>query len=56
MWKQMTKIVSVITGALETIKKGLDQKLQFLPGHPATTGLQKITLMITANIICKVLG
>jgi hypothetical protein len=27
-------IIIVIIGALETIKKGLDQNLQFLPGHP----------------------
>ena len=45
-----TKIVPVITGALGTIKKGLDQNLQSLPGHPSALGLQ-ITLMSTTHII-----
>jgi len=27
------KIVPVVTGALGTIKKGIDQNLQLLPGH-----------------------
>jgi hypothetical protein len=31
MWKVRTKIVSVITGALGTIEKALDQNLQSLP-------------------------
>jgi hypothetical protein len=30
MWKVRTKILSVVTGALGTIKKGLDQNLQLL--------------------------
>jgi hypothetical protein len=34
MWRERTNIVSVITGALGTIKKGLDQNLQILPGYP----------------------
>ena len=33
MWKVRTKIVPVIIGALGTIKKGLDQNLQFSSGH-----------------------
>jgi hypothetical protein len=55
MWKVRTKVMQVITGALETIKKALDQNLQSLPGHPWATGLQKITLMRTTHIIHKVL-
>jgi hypothetical protein len=43
MWKMRTKIVPVIIGTLGTIKKGLDQNLQLLPGHPAAMELQKIT-------------
>jgi hypothetical protein len=39
MWKVRTKIVSVIHGALGTVKKGLDQKLQSLPGRPSATEL-----------------
>jgi len=56
MWKVRIKIVPIINGALDTIKKGLDQKLKLLPSHPLTIELQKITLMCTAHIICKVLG
>ena len=51
-----TKIVPVIIGALGTIKKGLEQDLQMFSGHPWAIELQKITLLITAHIILKVLG
>jgi hypothetical protein len=33
VWNLRTKIVPVIIGALGTIKKGLDQNRQLLPGH-----------------------
>jgi len=33
MWKARTKIVPVIIGALGTMKNGLVQNLQLLPGH-----------------------
>jgi len=56
MWEVRTKIVPVIIGPLGTIKKGLDKKLQLLPGQPSAIELQKITLMSTAKIIRKVLG
>jgi len=56
MWKVRTKIVPVITGALGTIKKALDQNHQLLPGHWSATELQKIVLTSTAQIIRKVLG
>jgi len=56
MWKVRTKIVPVIIGALGTIKKGLDQNLQVLPGHLSAIELQKIAQMSTAHIIHKVLG
>ena len=56
MWNVRTKIVPIVTGALGTIKKGLDQKLQLFPGHPWAIELQKITLMSTAHVILKVLG
>jgi hypothetical protein len=55
MWRVRTKIVPVTAGALETIKKGIDQNLQWLPGHMLATELQKMTLMSTVHIICKVL-
>ena len=56
MWKGRTKIVPVITGALETVQKGIDQNLQLLPGHLSAIDLQKITLMHTANTFRKGLG
>jgi hypothetical protein len=56
MWKVRTKIVPVIIGVLGTIKKGSNQNVQLLPGHPSAIELQKIALMSTAHIICKVLG
>ena len=46
-----TKIVPVIIGALETIKKGLDQNLQLLL---SAVQLQKTTLMSTAHVVHKV--
>ena len=46
----------VIVGALGTFKKGIDQTLQLLPGHPLATELQKIIVISTAHIIHKVLG
>ena len=51
MWKVRTKIVPVIIAVLGTIKKGLDQNLQLLPGHLWATELQKVTLMSTAHSI-----
>jgi len=54
MWKVRTGIVPVILGALRTIKKGLDQNLQLLPGHLLTIELQKITVrpLHTAFVKC----
>ena len=46
----------IVTGALGTIKKGLDQKLQLFPSHPWAIELQKIILLITGHVILKVLG
>jgi hypothetical protein len=48
-----TKTVPVVTGALETIKNGLAQKLQLLSGHPSDIALQKITLTSTAHSFVK---
>jgi hypothetical protein len=55
MWKVRTKIVPFVIGALGIIKKGSDQNLHLLPGHPSAMELQKITLMSTAHSIRKVL-
>jgi hypothetical protein len=48
------KIAPVINGSLGTIKKGLDQKLQFFPGKLSAIELPKFTLISTANIIYRV--
>jgi len=42
------KIVPVIIAALGTVKKGLDQILQLLPGHRLAVELQ-ITLISTTH-------
>jgi hypothetical protein len=52
----MTKIVSVTTGALGTVKKGSDRNLKLLPGHKLVIELPKTTLISTAHLIHKVLG
>jgi len=51
-----TQIVPVMIGVLGTIKKGLDQNRQLLPGHPSATWLKKITLTNAADIMCTVYG
>jgi hypothetical protein len=56
VWKVRTKIMPVITGALGTIKKVLDQNIQLLPGHLLAIVLQTITLMSPAHIIRKCWG
>jgi hypothetical protein len=53
--RMRTKIVPVIIEALGTNKEGLNQNVQLLPGHPSVNELQKITLISSANFICKVL-
>ena len=56
MWRVRTNIVPVITGALGTIKIGLDQNLQLFAGHLSAIEPQKITLMSSAHCIWEVLG
>jgi hypothetical protein len=46
-WKVKAKTLPVIIAALVTIKEGLDQNLQLLPGSPLAIELQKITLIWT---------
>jgi hypothetical protein len=43
--------VPVIIAGLGKIKKGLDQNLQLLAGHPWATELQKVTLMSSTHSI-----
>jgi hypothetical protein len=47
--------MSVITGALGTIKKGVDKNIQLLTDHPSAKQLQMITLMGTVHVTGKVL-
>jgi hypothetical protein len=54
--KRENKNYDIIIVALETIKERLDETLQLLSGQLSATELQKITLMSTAHIICKVQG
>jgi hypothetical protein len=56
MWKMETKIVPVIIGAFDIIKKGLDQNIQWFPGQPSAMELLKITAVSTAHIIRSVPG
>ena len=56
MLKERTNIVPVIIGALGTIKKGLDQYLQLLPGNLLATELQKITLITLQTSFVKCWG
>ena len=56
MWKVRTNILPVIIGALGTIKKGLDQNLQLLPGNLLAIELQKITLNALPTTFVKCWG
>ena len=56
MWQVRTENVPVKIGVLGTIRKGLYQNLQLLPGHPSAIQLYKITLRSAAHIIVTVLG
>jgi len=56
MWKVRTKIVPIIITALGKIKKALGKNLQLHQGQQLAIVLHKLTLMSTANIICKLPG
>jgi hypothetical protein len=56
MCKVRTKTVPVVPEALETIKKRLDENVQFLLGHLSTTELQKITRYNKHSISFVLLG
>jgi len=53
MWKVRTNIVPVIVGAFGTIKKGLDQNRQLLPGNLLAMELQKIALSALHTLFVK---
>ncbi|KAL1457390.1 hypothetical protein WDU94_007628 [Cyamophila willieti] len=56
MWNTRTTTIPVIVGALGTIKYGLEQHLQRIPGKSSIRQVQKITLLSTAHILRKVLS
>lgn len=56
MWRVKARIIPVVIGALGTVKKGIGNYLQQLPGQPKVGEIQKIALMGTAHILRKVLG
>ena len=50
------KTVPAVIGALGTIKKGLDKKIELLSGHRSATELEKVRLMSTAYSTGKCWG
>jgi hypothetical protein len=50
MWKVRIKTVPVITGALGTIMKGLDQNLQLLPGDLSARATEDHTEHCTCHL------
>jgi hypothetical protein len=56
MWEVKTEIVPIVNGTLETIKEGLEQNIQLLPGHLSAIDLQKFKLMSNAQSMVQVLG
>jgi len=56
MWGMKTTTVPVVIGALGLIKKGLDKRIQQIPGNPTIPELQKIVLLGSAHIIRKTLS
>ena len=51
MWGMKTKMVPVVVGALGLMKKGLDKRIQQIPGKISAEELQKIVLLGSAHII-----
>ena len=56
MWKLKTKIIPMIIGALEMIKKGTQIFIDQKPGKPSLQEVQKIVLTSTAHMLRKVLS
>jgi hypothetical protein len=51
MWKLRTKIVPVITGALGIFKKGLNQNLWLLLGHPLAESYRSHQLTLHTSFL-----
>ena len=56
MWKLKTKIIPVVIGALEMIKKGTQNFIDQIPGKPSLQEMQKVVLTGTAHMLRKVLS
>uniref|UniRef100_A0A0L8IB11 Uncharacterized protein n=1 Tax=Octopus bimaculoides TaxID=37653 RepID=A0A0L8IB11_OCTBM len=55
MWNLKTKAIPVVIGTLGMIAKRADYYLAQIPGNPKIAEIQKIVLMGTAHILCKIL-
>ena len=56
MWKLKTKIIPMVIGALEMIKKRTQIFIDQIPGKPSLQEVQKIVLTSTAHMLRKVLS
>ena len=56
MWKLKKKIIPVLIGALEMIKKRTQNFIDQIPGKPSLQEMQNIVLTSTAHILRKVLS
>ena len=56
MWGLKTTTVPVVIGALGTIKKGIENYINNIPGNINIHELQKITLLSTAHLLRRVLS
>ena len=56
MWRLKTKTVPVVMGALDTIKKDMENYTNKIPGNTNIHELQKITLLSTAHLLRRVVS
>ena len=56
MWGMKAKTIPAVIGALELIKKGLEEYIQQIPGNIKMHELQRITLLGTSHILRKALS
>jgi hypothetical protein len=55
MWDMKCMVVPVITGASETVTRGLGKNLEAIPGKHSIDSLQMTAILGTSHIIRKVL-
>ena len=55
MWKLKNKIIPVVTGALDMIKKDTQNFIDQIPGKPSLQEMQTIVLTSTAHVLRKAL-